>query len=88
VRITFADTGWRDYLYWQGQDKKTLKKINKLIEDIERNGYEGLGHPEPLRGDLAGWGSREIDEKNRLVYRLVADGHAEIIQCRGHYGDK
>ena len=88
MKINFTETGWSDYLYWEGQDKKTLRQINKLIADIERNGYDGLGKPEPLRGDLSGWWSRRIDEKNRLVYRLI-DGEAiEISQCKGHYDDK
>lgn len=58
-----------DYLYWQTEDRKTLKRINQLIKDIERNGYDGIGKPEPLRGDLSGYWSRRIDETNRLVYR-------------------
>lgn len=81
------DEAWEDYLYWQGQDKKTLKRINQLILDVQRNGYEGLGKPAPLKGDFAGWWSRRIDETNRLVYR-IRDGRMEIVQCRGHYGDK
>lgn len=81
------DEAWEDYLYWQGQDKKTLKRINQLILDVQRNGYEGLGKPEPLKGDFAGWWSRRIDETNRLVYR-IRDGRMEIVQCRSHYGDK
>ena len=68
MKINFTETGWRDYIYWQGQDKKTLKQINKLIEDIERNGYDGIGKSEALRGDFAGWHSLRIDEFNRLVY--------------------
>lgn len=81
------DDAWEDYLYWQTQDKKTLKKINALIKDIDRNGYDGIGKPEPLTGDLAGYWSRRIDEKNRLVYKIV-DGTNRIAQCRTHYGDK
>jgi toxin YoeB len=88
MKINFTETGWSDYLYWEGQDKKTLKQINKLIADIERNGYDGIGRPEPLRGDLSGWWSRRIDEKNRMAYRLTDDETVEISQCRGHYGDK
>jgi len=88
MKINFTETGWGDYLYWEGQDKKTLKQINKLIADIERNGYDGIGKPEPLIGDLSGWWSRRIDEKNRLVYRLINDEAIEISQCKGHYGDK
>jgi len=70
MKICFTETGWKDYLYWEIQDKKTLKQINKLIADIERNKYDGIGKPEPLRGDLSGWWSRRIDDKNRLVYQL------------------
>ena len=88
MKINFTETGWRDYIYWENQDKKTLKQINKLIEDIERNGHDGIGKPEPLRGDLSGWWSRRIDEKNRLVYRLTDDAAIEISLCKGHYGDK
>jgi len=83
---TWFDEAWNDYLYWQTQDKKTLKRINQLVQDIERNGYNGIGKPEPLKGDLSGWWSRRIDEANRLVYR-IKDGRIEIAQCRTHYGD-
>lgn len=76
---------WEDYLYWQRQDKKTLKRINLLIQDIDRNGYSGIGKPEALKGDLSGWWSRRIDDTNRLVYR-IRDGRIEIAQCRTHYG--
>jgi len=86
MKISFTETGWRDYVYWETQDKKTLKQINKLIADMGRCSYGGLGKPEPLRGDLSGWWSRRIDEKNRLVYR-IHDGTVEIAQCRGHYSD-
>lgn len=81
----WTDEAWDDYLYWQTQDKKTLKKINELIKDIERNGnMEGIGKPEPLKYDLQGYYSRRIDDKNRLVY--VADGNGlNIISCRYHY---
>ena len=68
--IKFDEIGWEDYLYWQTEDKKTLKKINTLIKDIERNGYEGIGKPEKLIGDRQDYWSRRIDEKNRLVYRI------------------
>lgn len=81
----WVDEAWDDYLYWLKQDKKTIKKINELIKDIERNGYEGIGKPEPLKHDLAGWWSRKIDEKNRLVYRLIGNDTVEIMQCKGHY---
>ncbi len=82
----WQEDAWKDYLYWQTQDKKTLKRINLLIQDISRNGYEGIGKPEPLRGDLSGWWSRRIDDTNRLVYR-IRNGQLEIAQCRTHYGD-
>lgn len=83
----WTDRAWEDYLYWQVQDKKTLKRVNELIKDIERNGYTGIGKPEPLRSNLSGWWSRRIDEANRIVYRLK-DGNIEISQCKGHYKDK
>ena len=87
MRKMWTDRAWDDYLYWQTQDKKTLRKLNQIIADIERNGYSGIGKPEPLRGDLTGWWSRHIDEKNRIVYRMI-DDHVEISQCKGHYDDK
>jgi toxin YoeB len=87
MKIYFTETGWNDYVYWETQDKKTLKRINNLIEDITRNGNDGIGKPEPLRNDLSGWWSRRIDEKNRLVYRLISDEAVEILQCKGHYDD-
>ena len=88
MKINFTETGWKDYLFWEEQDKRVLKQINKLIADIERNGYDGIGKPEQIRSDLSGWWSRRIDEKNRLVYRIIDDEDVEISQCRGHYGDK
>ncbi|MDR1468412.1 MAG: Txe/YoeB family addiction module toxin [Spirochaetaceae bacterium] len=75
-------------LYWQSEDKKTLKRINALVKDIGRNGNEGIGKPEPLREDLSGYWSRHIDDKNRLVYRILDGGIIEIHACRSHYGDK
>ncbi len=66
MRLLWEDRAWSDYLYWQTQDKKTLKRINALIKDIQRSLYEGIGKPEPLRGNLSGWWSRRIDETNRL----------------------
>ena len=86
MRKTWTDAGWTDYLYWQQQDKKNLRKVNDLIKDIERNGISmGIGKPEPLKGNLQGFWSRRIDEKNRLVYNLTPDGALCIIACRGHY---
>lgn len=81
------DFAWEDYLYWQAKDKKTLKRINLLLQDIDRNGYSGIGKPEPLKGNLQGYWSRRIDESNRLVYR-ISDNRIEILQCRTHYGDR
>lgn len=82
----WSDRAWDDYLYWQSQDKKTLKKINDLVKDIERNGLsEGIGKPEPLKYRKA-W-SRRIDRENRLVYDIDVSGNLWIISCRGHYED-
>ncbi len=81
------DFAWEDYLYWQKQDKKTLKRINLLLQDIDRNGYTGLGKPEPLKGNLQGYWSRRIDDTNRLIYR-ISGNRIEILQCRSHYHDK
>jgi toxin YoeB len=86
--VDFQERGWKEYLYWQSQDKKTLKRINELIRDIVRNGYSGIGKPEPLTGELSGWWSRRIDDSNRLVYRLRGEDVVEIAQCGGHYDDK
>lgn len=83
----WQDEAWEDYVYWQNQDRKTLKRINLLIQDISRNGYDGIGKPEPLKGQHSGWWSRRIDEQNRLIYR-INNGQIEIAQCRTHYGDK
>ncbi len=85
--LTFAEHGWEDYLYWQMQDKKTLKRINELIKAIQRDPYKGIGKPEPLQGDLSGFWSRRIDDVNRLLYR-IEDGKIIIAGCRTHYGDK
>lgn len=82
----WQDEAWSDYLYWQAQDRKTLKRINMLLQDISRCAHEGIGKPEPLKGDLSGWWSRRIDETNRLVYR-IHNGNIEIAQCRTHYGE-
>lgn len=84
---TFSDQAWEDYLHWQKQDKKTLNKINSLLKDIDRNKYTGIGKPEPLIGNLSGFWSRRIDDKNRLIYRISNDV-IEIAQCKTHYNDK
>lgn len=83
----WQDDAWEDYLYWQLQDKKTLKKINNLLKDIDRNVYNGIGKPEPLLGDLSGYWSRRIDDKNRIVYK-VENNQIIIIQCGSLYKDK
>ena len=84
MRKIWSDEAWEDYLDLQMQDKKTLRRINLLIKDAERNPYTGLGKPEPLRGDLSGFWSRRIDERNRLIYRFSSD-FLEIASCKGHY---
>lgn len=86
-KIVFTEQAWEDYLYWQLQDKKTLKRINQLLQDISRNGYTGMGKPEALKRDLSGYWSRRIDDKNRLVYCITED-NIEIIQCKNHYNDR
>ena len=80
----FLPEAWEDYIYWQSQNKSTLSRINNLLQDISRNGSEGIGKPEQLRGDMSGWCSRRIDETNRLIYRIEGD-FAIIAQCRSHY---
>jgi toxin YoeB len=86
--IIWSDDAWVDYLYWQTQDKKTLKRINHLIKDIERNGVlSGIGEPEALKGNLQGEYSRSVNEKDRLVYHME-DGRLYIASCKGHYDDK
>ncbi|MGC4863980.1 Txe/YoeB family addiction module toxin [Micromonospora sp. DT53] len=84
MRLVFTTTAWRQYL--SHTDRKLIKRINDLIADIIRNGYEGIGKPEPLRGELSGFWSRRIDREHRLVYRITK-GDVEIIACRYHYGD-
>ena len=84
MKITFSLNAWQDYLSWQQQDKKMLKKINQLIKDIQRTPFEGVGKPEPLKYDLSGFWSRRIDREHRLVY-LVQDNEILIYSCRYHY---
>lgn len=86
-RIIFTVEAFEDYKYWETQDKKTIKRINTLIDDICRNGYEGIGKPEILKNDYSGFCSRRIDEKNRLIYKVEND-IIIIIACRTHYQDK
>ena len=84
MRLLWEDRAWDDYLYWQGQDKKTLKRINILLNDIKRNPFDGIGKPEPLKGNLSGFWSRRIDEANRIVY-FEKDDIVYVVACRGHY---
>ncbi|WP_101930280.1 Txe/YoeB family addiction module toxin [Varibaculum cambriense] len=82
----WTDYSWEEFQYWLNQDKKTVRRILKLIQSIDRNGYKCIGKPEPLRGDLSGYWSARIDEKNRLVFKI--DGEVlRIVQCGTHYGD-
>jgi len=85
--LSFMPQGWNDYLYWQTQSKKTLKRINQLLQDIARNSFEGLGKPEQLKGDKTEYWSHRIDDGNRIVYRVTED-EIIIFSCRTHYGDK
>lgn len=84
MRLLWEERAWEDYLYWQAQDKKTLKRINLLIKDIKRTPYAGIGKPEPLKENLNGWWSRRIDEVNRIVY-YEQNETIYIVACRGHY---
>ena len=83
-RLVWTDEAWSDYLYWQTRDRKTLKRINRLIEAVKREPFSGIGKPEPLKENLAGFWSRRIDESNRLVY-VVEETDLVIISCRYHY---
>ncbi|MDG4766673.1 Txe/YoeB family addiction module toxin [Solwaraspora sp. WMMD406] len=82
MRLVFAATAWAQYL--SHTDRKLIKRINDLIADVMRNGYEGIGKPEPLRGELSGFWSRRIDREHRLVYRITKED-VEIVACRYHY---
>lgn len=86
MRLLWEEEAWEDYTFWQTQDKKTLKRINMLIKDMQRNVFEGIGKPEPLKGDLSGYWSRRIDDSNRIVYCL-RDDSIIIASCKGHYSD-
>ena len=86
-RVVFSINAFEDYKYWETQDKKTLNRINALIADIARNGNEGIGKPELLKGNYQGFYSRRIDDKNRLIYKIETDVIV-IIACKTHYQDK
>ena len=85
MRLLWDESAWEDYLYWQSQDKKTLRRINQLIQDAQRNPFSGIGKPEPLKNHNGYW-SRRIDDTNRLVYKQEGDSLI-IAGCRGHYND-
>jgi len=85
--VNFKKDAWSEYLYWQQQDKKTLKRINHIVKDLERNGHQGIGKAEKLKGNLSGFWSRRIDDKNRIIYTIENDT-VNIFSCRGHYDDK
>lgn len=83
-KLSWTNESWNDYLYWQTQDKKTLKRINKLIDEIKRTPFEGIGKPEALKQNLTGFWSRRVDDTNRLVY-AIDEQHITIVSCRYHY---
>ncbi len=84
MSIRFSARAWADYLYWQQADRKLIRRINALIESAGRTPFEGIGKPEPLRGDLSGFWSRRIDQEHRLVYRKAGEA-LEVVSCRFHY---
>lgn len=86
-KITFTESAWEEYLSWQQEDKKTLRSINELLKEIQRNPFRGKGKPEPLKGKYTGRWSRRINKKDRLIYE-VSDDMIIITQCKGHYADK
>lgn len=83
-RLTWTQAAWEDYQYWLGQDRRTLRRINVLLQDCRRSPFDGIGKPEPLKENLAGFWSRRIDETNRLVYRVDGDDLV-VLACRYHY---
>ncbi|WP_456457080.1 Txe/YoeB family addiction module toxin [Nitratifractor sp.] len=84
MKLIWSESSWEDYLYWQKQDRRILKKINKLLKEISRHPFEGLGKPEPLKHTLQGCWSRRIDDEHRLVYKITEDAIL-IVSCRYHY---
>ncbi|MCP4149692.1 MAG: Txe/YoeB family addiction module toxin [bacterium] len=84
MKILFAENAWEDYLYWQKTDKKTVRRINLLIKEIQREPFKGIGNPEPLKFNWSGYWSRRIDQEHRLVYK-IGDQTVSIAQCRYHY---
>ena len=84
MKLLWEENAWQEYLYWQTQDKKTLKRLNNIIKDIRRDCYNGIGKPEPLKENLSGWWSRRIDEENRIVYKQE-NNNTIIASCKSHY---
>lgn len=84
MRKIWHEEAWEEYLAWQGEDRRTLKRINQLLQSIDRNGYNCIGKPEMLKHELSGWWSVRINDEDRLVFR-IAEGRLEILACRGHY---
>lgn len=87
MKLLWEDRAWNDYIYWQGQDKKTLKRVNKLLMDISRNPFDGIGKPEPLKGNLSGLWSRRIDDNGNKIVYYISNDIVHIIACKGHYED-
>ncbi|KPC84085.1 MULTISPECIES: Txe/YoeB family addiction module toxin [Streptomyces] len=85
MKLVWHESAWSDYVWWQTQDRKILRRINALLQDIDRNGNEGIGKPEPLRHDFHGYWSRRISDEHRLIYRVIED-EVRIVSCRYHYG--
>jgi toxin YoeB len=88
MKLLWTEAAWQDYVYWQEHDPNTLRRLNDLIKDARRDALRGIGKPEPLKGDLAGWWSRRITAEHRLVYRVVGRGEASVLEiaaCRYHY---
>ncbi len=83
-KLVFSDEAWEDYLHWQETDRSMVRRINQLIKEVRRSPYEGIGKPEPLKHQLAGWWSRRIDAEHRFVYR-VTEQAVEIATLRHHY---
>ncbi len=86
MNLTFTPSAWNDYIWFQQHDRKLLKRVNQLVQDILRSPFEGIGKPEPLKGELAGYWSRRINDEHRLVYTVKA-GNLIIIACHSHYGE-
>lgn len=84
MRKIWHESAWEEYIYWQHQDDRTLRRINQLLQSIDRNGTSCIGNPEPLRNNLSGWWSVRINQADRLVFR-IADDTLEILACKGHY---